>query len=81
MRKQGKINFPALPKHHHIIGRSKSLEDHDYVKPSPLPKPVNERDCLEMNEHYEEEKDKDYYFMDANLIGYRAQTFLTAIIG
>jgi hypothetical protein len=44
---------------------AESLEDHDYITPSQV---ESDKDCLQMKE-YEEEKDKDYYFMDANLVG------------
>ena len=66
LRKQDKLNFSVIPKRRHVIGNSESLEDHDYV--TAPDKPVADEDCLEMKE-YDEEKDKDYYFMDANLIG------------
>ena len=42
-------------------------EDHDYVAPPQEPH-KHQEDSLEMKE-YVDEKDKDYYFTDANLIG------------
>ena len=47
-----------------MLARSGSMENHDYT-PAPA---INEKECIELNPN-EEEKDKDYYFMDTSLLG------------
>jgi hypothetical protein len=48
---------------------SESLGDHDYT--TPPSKPQNTSMCIELkeSEDIQEDKDKDYYFMDTTLIG------------
>ena len=58
------FHTPILYKRRQVLARSGSTEDHDYT-PAPS-KP--EKECIELNPN-EEEKDKDYYFMDTSLLG------------
>ena len=55
---------PIHHKLHRVLARSGSLGDHDYT-PAPI---KTEKECIELKEN-EEEKDKDYYFMDTSLLG------------
>ena len=65
LRKRDKLN---LPKRRNVTGRLESLEDRVAASLESY-KPVGEKECLEMEE-CDADKDKDYYFMDANLIGW-----------
>ena len=51
-------------KRRHVSAQSDSLQDHDYTA-API---KTEDECIELKE-YDEDKDKDYYFMDTTQLG------------
>ena len=55
---------PIHYKPRQVLAHSGSLEDQDYT-PAPT---KTEMECIELKEN-EDEKDKDYYFMDTSLLG------------
>ena len=61
------LNFFQISIHYKRRNEASGIEDHDLVAPPQAPDKHLE-DSLEMKECVDE-KDKDYYFMEANLIG------------